>query len=287
MLSKIARSEPQAAYTAFVSSFIHKLTYHIRTMPNIYKQHLSKLDDIVDNVFIPAITEGRVCSTDERLLLSLPVKKGGLAIPIFSNVAEFEFAHSRLATQQLVINIKNQDSTSPVDREQYKTSRKNIIKAREERNNRILEQIRVKMNPEKLRANDLSRMKGASSWLTILLLKSENFVLNKREFYDALSLRYRWTPKYLPSLCPCGKKYDVDHAMSCMMGGFVYRRHDEVRDMLANLLKDVYHDVQVEPHLQILTGEVLTSSANSSDDALVWISVLVVFGKGGNVHFMM
>ena len=238
VLSKIARSEPQAAYTAFVSSFIHKLTYHIRTMPNI-KQHLSELDDIVvfvDNVFIPAITEGRVCSTDERLLLSLPVKKGGLAIPIFSNVAEFEFANSRLATQQLVINIKNQDSTSPVDREQYKISRKNIINAREERNNRILEQVRVKMDPEKLRANDLSRMKGASSWLTILPLKSENFVLNKREFYDALSLRYRWIPKYLPSLCPCGKKYDVDHAMSCMKGGFVHRRHDEVRDMLANLL---------------------------------------------------
>jgi hypothetical protein len=176
-------------------------------MPNI-KEHLSKLDDIVDNVFIPAITEGRVtvCSTDERLLLSLPVKKGGLAIPIFSNVAEFEFANSRLATQQLVINIKNQDSTSPVDREQYKISRKNIINAREERNNRILEQVRVKMDPEKLRASDLSRMKGASRWLTILPLKSEKFVLNKREFYDALSLRYRWIPKYLPSLCPCGKK---------------------------------------------------------------------------------
>jgi hypothetical protein len=116
----------------------------------------------VDNVFIPAIIEGHVCSTDERLLLSLPVKKGGLAIPIFSNIAEFEFANSRLATQQLVINIKNQDSTSPVDREQYKTSKKNIIKTGI-RNNRILEQIRVKMNPEKLRANDLSRMKGASS----------------------------------------------------------------------------------------------------------------------------
>ena len=117
----------------------------------------------------------------------------------------------------------------------------------------------MKTNPEKLRANDLSRMKGASSWLTILPLKSENFVLNRREFYD-------------PSLCPCGKKYDVDHAMSCMKGGFVYRRHDEVRDMLANLLKDVCHDVQVEPHLQILTGEVLTSSANSSDDARLDIS---------------
>ena len=71
------------------------------------------------------------------------------------------------------------------------------------------------MNPEELRANDLSRIKGASSWLSMLPLKSENFLLNKREFYDALSLRYRWTPKYLPLLCPCGRRFDVDHAMSC------------------------------------------------------------------------
>ena len=38
VLSKIAKTEPQAAYAAFVSGFKHKLTYYIRTMPNI-KQH--------------------------------------------------------------------------------------------------------------------------------------------------------------------------------------------------------------------------------------------------------
>ena len=168
----------------------------MRTMPSI-KQHLSTLDEIVDNKFIPAITEGHTCSKDERLLLSLLVKKGGLGIPIFSNVAPFEFTNSRMATEQLVLKIKNQDSTSPVDGEQYRNSRRNIIKAREERNNIILQQLREKMNPEELRANDLSRMKGTSSWLTMLPLKSENFLLNKREFYDALSLRYRWIPKYL------------------------------------------------------------------------------------------
>ena len=50
VLSRIAKSEPQAACAGFMSGFIHKLTYHIRTMPNI-KQHLLTLDDIVDNVF--------------------------------------------------------------------------------------------------------------------------------------------------------------------------------------------------------------------------------------------
>ena len=53
VLSKIAKTEPQAAYAAFVSGFKHKLTYYIRTMPNI-KQHLTRLDAVVDNVIHPS-----------------------------------------------------------------------------------------------------------------------------------------------------------------------------------------------------------------------------------------
>ena len=106
ILSKIAKSEPQAAYAGFMNGFIHKLTYHMRTIPNI-EQHLSTLDGIVDNKFIPAITDGHICSKDEQLLLSLPVKKSGLGIPILSNVALFEFNNhfSRMATEQLVLKI--------------------------------------------------------------------------------------------------------------------------------------------------------------------------------------
>ena len=116
-------------------------------------------------------------------------------------------------------------------------------------------------------------MRGTSSWLTTLPLKSENFDLNKREFYDALSLRYRWTSKYLLSTCPCGKRFDVDHAMLCMKGRFVHRSYDDVRDLFASPLKDVCHDFEVEPHLQPLTGEVLISSANSSDEARLDVCV--------------
>ena len=124
MLSKIAKTEPQAAYAAFVSGFKHKLTYHIRirSIRSNIKQHLTRLDAIVDNVFIPAITDGHLCTTNERLLLSLPVKKGGLATPIFSTMANFEFANSRASTEQLVKHIYNQDSTAPVDTEQLMTT---------------------------------------------------------------------------------------------------------------------------------------------------------------------
>ena len=54
--------------------------------------------------------------------------------------------------------------------------------------------------------------------------------------------------------------------MSCMKGGFVHGKHD-VLDLFASLLEDVCHDVEVEPHLQTLTGEVLASSANTSAGA--------------------
>ena len=146
VLSKIAKTEPQAAYAAFVSGFKHKLTYYIRTMPNI-KQHLTRLDAVVDNVFIPVITNGHLCTTDEQLLLSLPVKKGGLTLPIFSTMVDFEFANSRAATEQLVEHIYNQDGTAI---------------AKEEQSSSLLQQLRENMSSEQLRANDLAMMKGGS-----------------------------------------------------------------------------------------------------------------------------
>ena len=60
--------------------------------------------------------------------------------------------------------------------------------------------------------------------------------------------------------------------MSYTKGGFIYRRHDDVRDLFTSLIMDVCHDIEVEPHLQTLTGDILSSSANSSDEAHVDVS---------------
>ena len=113
----------------------------------------------------------------------------------------------------------------------------------------------------------MGQMKGASAWLNALPLKDEGFVLNKREFFDAVALRYRWNLKRLPLNCACGKRFDMDHAMSCMKGGYVHRRHDRLRDMFAKILNDVTHSVQTEPPLQPLTGEQLPTNSNREDEA--------------------
>lgn len=117
------------------------------------------------NVFIPPITDSHICFADERLLLSLPViKKERLTLPIFSAVADLEFANSCAAGEQLFEHINNQESIVPVDSEQIKTSRRGIANNRGELNNTILQQLCEKMSPEQLRANDLEKMKGALSW---------------------------------------------------------------------------------------------------------------------------
>ena len=40
-------------------------------------------------------------------------------------------------------------------------------------------------------------------------------------------------------------------------GGFVYQKHNEVRDILAHMIGNVRKDVMIEPQLEPLTGEVL------------------------------
>ena len=44
---------------------------------------------------------------------------------------------------------------------------------------------------------------------------------NKREFRDALRLRYDWPIPNIPSICVCGSMFTVDHAMICQRGGLV------------------------------------------------------------------
>ena len=125
------------------------------------------------------------------------------------------------------------------------------------------------MTKQEIRANDVAQLKGASAWLTALPLKDEGYVLNKREFFDAVRMRYKWELKRLPLNCACGKKFDVEHANNCHRGGFIKRRHDRIRDMFAEMLDDVAYDVCVEPALQPLTGEALSSTASIENDARV------------------
>ena len=99
------------------------------------------------------------------------------------------------------------------------------------------------------KAMELALEKGASAWLTTLPLTEKGFNLHKQAFRDALCLRYGWDPVRLPSTCVCGSAFTVEHSISCSHGAFLRIRHDRVRDLTANLLMEVCHGVEIEPHL--------------------------------------
>ena len=73
-------------------------------------------------------------------------------------------------------------------------------------------------------------------------------------------------------LCACGLKNSIDHALVCRLGGYTIMRHNEVRNLEADLLKEVCRDVQVEPALIPLSGQLFPASTNHQDMARLDVS---------------
>ena len=129
------------------------------------------------------------------------------------------------------------------------------------------------------RAVQLACEKGSSSWLNALPLVVHGFDLSKSAFRDAVSLRYGW--EILPSTCACGAHFSPAHALElqCPTGGFTITRHNEVRDLLAESLREVSTNVSVEPTLLPLTGEHLRlRSATTDSDARLDIAASGFYG---------
>ena len=91
--------------------------------------------------------------------------------------------------------------------------------------------------------------KGVSSWLTAEPSFENGTILNKSDFRDAVCLRYGFLVDGLPTECVCGAEMMVDHALTCASGGYPMARHNEVRDVLTDVARSVFSDVETEPLL--------------------------------------
>ena len=76
----------------------------MRTIPGIRKL-LRKVDEIILTEFIPAITGGIFITENERKLLSLAPRLGGLVIPIFEELCEIEYQNSIMISEHLCNRI--------------------------------------------------------------------------------------------------------------------------------------------------------------------------------------
>ena len=284
MLTNIAKSEPQAAFSCFIAGYKHKFTYFTRTVPNI-SSLMKKIVDLITTEFIPAVTGGINCSVHERRLLALPPKLGGLGIPIFAEISEFEYNNSKLLTQNLCNKIIKQDRRYDPDNK-IKEIKNNITASRLKRNHQTLQELRTQMSQHQIRLNHINEEKGVSSWISTLPLASEGYIMNKQLFWDLIRIRYGWELKRLPEKCACGSNFNLQHALSCKKGGFISIRHNQIRNITASLLKETSKDVRVEPILQQLTGENFNSrSAIITEEARLDISACGFWNAGQTAFF--
>ena len=72
----------------------------------------------------------------------------------------------------------------------------------------------------------------------------------------------------------CGAEYSINHCLTCKNGGFIHFRHNAVRDTVGKLASEICKDVQIEPMLLPVTGEVLPDGANTADGARSDVSAL-------------
>ena len=178
------------------------------------------------------------------------------------------FASSHI-TEDLTDMICNQEpDIRNLDHFKMKARKSAIKTAREKGFQEVYTSLYTAATVQEKKALEMSREKGSYSWLSALPLQEIGYTLNKIEFQDALSLQFNWRIQTLPKVCNgCGRKNDTDHALSCKTGGYVSFRHDALRDVEADLMKEVCRDVRTEPHLQRTRGDMLRSTSNTAEQA--------------------
>lgn len=268
VLSKIAISQPHAAYSAFTHGLASKWLYLARTIPNL-EGLFQPLEDMIRSRFIPALTGRSAPSDQERDLLALPCRLGGIGLTNPTTLSSSEFPASRKVSSPLYKLILEQNPVYSFEAMEGQMSAKSEIRRdrRDSASSRASE-LKPNLPPTLQQSMELAQERGASSWLTVLPVEEFGFTLHKGAFRDALALRYGWLPQRLPTNCSCGHNFSVEHAFSCPKGGFPTIRHNEIRDFTAHLLSEVCHCVEIEPHLQPISGEAFAgASANVQDGA--------------------
>ena len=283
-LSTFAKSQPHASFAAFTHGLVHKWVYLCRVL-EISEHQLQPLENAIQQSFLPALTGRTPPNSEVRNLLALPPRYGGLGIVNPTTVPQAQYSASITISRPLVDQIRNQNGDAHVARFLQLEAKKMCNGQRRNQQEATATSVIAQLPSEMQRNVKIYGEKGTSAWLTALPLERHGFVLHKADFRDALCLRYGWPLAYSPSTCSCGANYDPDHMLICRYGGYLSLRHNEIRDLTANLLKETCVNVTTEPCLQPITGEALPRSGNQDDEARVDIKAKGFWSQGSQEAF--
>ena len=103
ILLDIAKTQPQAAYSALIARFLHKLTHYMHIEGKATQ--LRRVEKVIETEFMSSMTGGITCNKDERKLTSCPSKLRGLGIRKFEEYYQAEFEISVKLTEGLCAKI--------------------------------------------------------------------------------------------------------------------------------------------------------------------------------------
>ena len=108
-LAKHAASQPQAAYAVLTHGLRHKWSFLARTMPAI-ADLLTPLENSISQVFLPALTGRQAPGEEERAILALPCRHGGLGILNPGTLSQ-QYDTSSAVTRPLVEQLLRQEES--------------------------------------------------------------------------------------------------------------------------------------------------------------------------------
>lgn len=283
-LADVAATHPHAAYAAFVFGLRHRWTFLQRTMPTV-TNHMQPLKDKIRHKLVPTLIKHEPNDL-EMEMMTLPAAYGGLSFDDPVADSSHKHADSLKCTANLTgLILKGETQLPRIDpdraaKEAVKRCHRTTLKI-------AADALQARLPEPQRRAMELAREKGASSILTTIPIVEHGFYFDvKSDFHDHVHLRYCWPIDNLPSTCPCGARYSVQHAQICKLAGFIHMRHDDTTNFLAKCLKVVHNDVEVEPPLLPLTGETFRHrSANIQPDARADIRVRGFWTASQNAFF--
>ena len=219
--------------------------------------------------------------------MRLPARFGGMSFddPVADSTRKHDDSIQCTAnlTQQILENGNDLMQSIELDRKRKVAVRQHHEAALKEK----ADDLQKHLPEAQQRAMAQAREEGGSSTLTTIPVAEHGYFFDvKADFHDHIHLRYCWPLDNLPSICPCGERFTVDHAQICKLSGFIHMRHDDPTVFLASCMKEVHNNVEVEPKLQPLTGETSRHrTANTDPDARADIRVRGFWTQSNNAFF--
>ena len=266
-LSEIAKTEPHAAFAAFTYSLSSNYFLWVTDLKSLSATgQLQPLENAIRSLFIPTLTGHSAPSDLVRDLLALPANLGGIGLINPLDISANQHSTSKKISAPLLERVIDQDHRSIGCSEPQQQIKAAVRIEKCSKLKQSAKNIQEQLPAPFQRSMELSQEKGASMWLMALPIDNHGFALHKTAFRDALSFPYGWAIKNSPSHCSCGHAFSIAHALSCPTGGYPTIRHNEVRDITASLLTEVCHDISIEPHLQPITGELMSHRIANTED---------------------